>query len=301
MPWSNQGGGGWKGGGGPWGQGPGGGGNQQPDLEEIFKRSQDRIKQAWPGSGMNKGLVAILALLGILIMGFYMFTVRVNPDEQGIVTRFGKYDHWLRPGLNFRLPAPIEVVYTPKVTNVNALEMGFRRGNDQRGGSGARDVPEESLMLTGDENIVDVDFIVFWQIKTEIDPRSGKPGVEQFPGARLGAPPQAAAQARAGDLNDRPRRDGLLHQMDVLLEVRAALGVGQHHLEAVGAELSHQLQHAEGIGGVRRLQQEPRSARDRETAQAIVIQGLGLEKIDLRPWPNIQGDPGVIEPLAKLR
>ena len=82
--------------------------------------------------------------------------------------RFGEYVRDAQPGANYHLPYPIETVLTPKVTRVNRIDIGMRVVEDaRRGGSSVRDVPEESLMLTGDENIVDVDFSVFWVIKTE--------------------------------------------------------------------------------------------------------------------------------------
>lgn len=167
MPWSNQGGGGnggpWGkggggGGGGPWGQGPTPGGGQPPnDFEDILKRSQDRFRQAIPGGGMNRGLTTLLILLGLAAALFYMGTVRVNPDELGIVTRFGKYDRTLLPGLNLRLPYPFEEVYLPKVTQVNTMTVGRGNASTSKG-------TDASLMLTGDENIVDVGFIVKWRI-----------------------------------------------------------------------------------------------------------------------------------------
>jgi membrane protease subunit HflK len=165
MPWSNQsGGGGWKGGGGgPWGPRPGPG--QQPDLEEILRRSQDRLRQAMPGGRMGGPFAVLLAVVLVALIGFFGFTVRVNPDELGIVLRFGKYVRQLPPGLNFRWPYPIEQVELPKVTRINRIEVGMRGSSDTRDASSTiRDVPEESLMLTGDENIVDVDFVVFWRI-----------------------------------------------------------------------------------------------------------------------------------------
>ncbi len=167
MPWNNQsggGGGGWKGGG-PWGQGPGGGGSGQPDLEEILKRSQDRLKQAMPGGGLNKGMMLLLTLVGLAVVAFLGFTVRVNPDEQGIVTRFGAFHRQLTPGLSLRLPPPIEKVYLPKVTALNKTEVGSFRSTDGRTATTNRGAAEEGIMLTGDENIVDADFVVFWQIK----------------------------------------------------------------------------------------------------------------------------------------
>ena len=167
MPWSSQnGGGGWKSsGGGPWGQGPAGGG-QPPDLEEILKRSQDRLKQAMPGGGISGSLLFFLALAAIAAIGFFGFTFRVNPDEKGVVLRFGELVREVPQGLHFRLPYPVEEVYLPKVTITRRTEIGLRAGVGGRGfAAPTRDVPEESLMLTGDENIVDVDFVVFWQIK----------------------------------------------------------------------------------------------------------------------------------------
>jgi membrane protease subunit HflK len=172
MPWSNQsgGGGGWKGGGqGPWGPRPGGPG-QQPDLEEILRRSQDRLRQAMPGGRMGGPLGVLIAVVLIGLIGFFGFTVRVNPDELGIVLRFGEYVRQLPPGLNFRWPYPIEEVELPKVTRINRIEIGMRGSSDSRDASTTiRDVPEESLMLTGDENIVDVDFVVFWRIANAPD------------------------------------------------------------------------------------------------------------------------------------
>lgn len=167
MPWNPQGGGGgpWGGGGqGPWGRG--GGGPQPPDLEELLRRSQDRFRRAMPGGfGGGRGFaLIILAALAIWgLTGFY----RVGPDEQGVVLRFGEYVRNAGPGLHYHLPSPIESALTPKVTTINRIELGFRSIGEARGRATtpARDVAEESLMLTGDENIVDIDFSVFWQIK----------------------------------------------------------------------------------------------------------------------------------------
>lgn len=169
MPWSNQsGGGGWKGGGGPWGPRPGP--SQQPDLEEILRRSQDRLRQAMPGGRMGGPFAALIAVVAVGVIAFFGFTVRVNPDEVGIVLRFGEYVRQLPPGLNFRWPYPIEQVDLPKVTRINRIEIGMRGSSDTRDASSTiRDVPEESLMLTGDENIVDIDFVVFWQISDAPD------------------------------------------------------------------------------------------------------------------------------------
>lgn len=166
MPWSNQGGGGgWRGGnGGPWGSPPGGGSNRPPDLEEILRRSQDRLKSVMPGGSMGaKGLLLIVLVL-VALWGFSgIYTVRT--DEQGVVLRFGEFVSQTDPGLHYHLPYPIETVLTPQVTKVNRIDIGMRLIEDGRT-STARDVPEESLILTGDENIVDVDVSVFWVIKS---------------------------------------------------------------------------------------------------------------------------------------
>jgi len=172
MPWSNQSGGGngggWKGGGGggggPWGQGPG---NQPPDLEEMLKRSQDRMKQVMHGGGVPGPLAFLAAVAAAAVVAWYAFFFRVDPDELGVVMRFGEFVRQEPPGLHFRLPYPIEEVVKPKVTRQNIIEIGMRSAAFERGfgGGGVQDVKEESLMLTGDENIVDIDFVVYWRIK----------------------------------------------------------------------------------------------------------------------------------------
>jgi modulator of FtsH protease HflK len=164
MPWSNQGGGPWGSGPrGPWGSGPQSSGPTPPDLEELLRRSQDKLKTVLPGNLGGKGF-ALIALAAVVIWFFSGF-FRVEPDELGVVLRFGKYTRDARPGLNYHWPYPIETVLTPRVTRVNRIDIGMRLVEDLRRGTTMRNVPEESLMLTGDENIVDVDFSVFWLIK----------------------------------------------------------------------------------------------------------------------------------------
>jgi modulator of FtsH protease HflK len=167
MPWSNQGGGPWGSGGGggkgPWGSGQQPSGPTPPDLEEFLRRSQDRLRTVLPGGLGGKG-VMLIVLAAVAIWGFSGF-FRVDPDELGVVLRFGKYVREVQPGLNYHLPYPIETVLTPKALRVNKIDIGMRIVEDLRRGTTTRDVPEESLMLTGDENIVDVDFVVFWRIK----------------------------------------------------------------------------------------------------------------------------------------
>ena len=165
MPWTNDGGGGWKGGaGGPWGQGPSGG-NPPPDLEEILRRGQDKLRQAVPGGLGFLGTFLIL-LVAAAAIGYFGFTVRVNPDERAVVQRFGRFDRELSNGINFRWPYPIEEVTVIPYTRQNRVEVGFSSGGSGPYGPLRNpNKPEESLMLTGDENIVDVNFNVFWNVK----------------------------------------------------------------------------------------------------------------------------------------
>ena len=169
MPWTNQGGGGDSNGGGqnprgPWGRGPSGRGPQPPDLEDLLRRSQERLRAALPGGGFGSGalIVIVLAVIAVwLASGIYI----VNHSEQGVVLRFGPFVARTGPGINYHLPWPIEIAYTPNVTQQNQINIGYRTAGDTDDQSQAADVPEESLMLTGDENIVDINFTVFWVIK----------------------------------------------------------------------------------------------------------------------------------------
>jgi membrane protease subunit HflK len=165
MPWSNQGGGPWGSGPkGPWGSGPQSQGPTPPDLEEILRRGQDKLRHFMPGGNLGGRGIALLVLGALVLWGFSGF-FRVEPDELGVVLRFGKVVREVQPGLNYHLPYPVEAVLTPKALRVNKIDIGMRLIDDSRRGSSTRDVPEESLMLTGDENIVDVDFSVLWKVK----------------------------------------------------------------------------------------------------------------------------------------
>jgi modulator of FtsH protease HflK len=159
-PWGGGPGGG-PGGGGPWGRGGGGGPGRPPDLEDFIRKGQERLRRLMPGGGGGRGLILIgivlLALWGV--SGFY----RVQPDQQGVVLRFGKWVSTTSPGLNWHWPYPIEEVIRPSVEAINSIDIGFRRLS-QTGRSSARNVEEESLMLTGDQNIIDIEFTVQWKI-----------------------------------------------------------------------------------------------------------------------------------------
>ncbi|GAK44840.1 HflK protein [Tepidicaulis marinus] len=156
MPWNNQsGGGGWQNGGnrGPWGQPPSGGGRggqEPPDLEDLIRKGQERLRGILPSGGGSSGGFIVVGLILLGLLGWSSF-YRVDTDQQGVVLRFGEAVRTAGPGLHFKLPYPIETVYSPSVTKVNRVNIG-------------ENSIDESLMLTGDENIVDVDFVVLWRI-----------------------------------------------------------------------------------------------------------------------------------------
>jgi membrane protease subunit HflK len=101
-----------------------------------------------------------IALLLWMLTGIYV----VGPDEVGVVQTFGKYSKTAQSGLNYHFPFPIENVSTPKVTEVKRIEIGFRTvGKNQY-----QTISRESLMLTGDENIVDAEMIVQYKIKDPV-------------------------------------------------------------------------------------------------------------------------------------
>ena len=174
MPWNNQG-GRWQGGGqGPWGGrpssgGPSGGGQQPPDLEELIRKGQDRLKQMFPGGGGPFGnKMVILAGVGVLV-GLWMLSgfYRVEPSQRGVELMFGRFHEVTEPGLRYHLPWPIQTVIRPEVERVNRVEVGFRSAAAAPAGQRAtanRDLTHESMMLTGDENSVYIHFEIQWKM-----------------------------------------------------------------------------------------------------------------------------------------
>jgi membrane protease subunit HflK len=173
-PWgSNQGGsnGGRKN---PWGsgggnKGPSGGGRgpDQPDLDDILSRMQDGMKGFMPGGfGGGKVILAGIGALAVLWLASGLYIV--NPGEHAVVQRFGA---WVRTvdteGLKYHLPAPLENVSKFNVNEIRTMNIGFTGPAGRTGTTVAgRDVPEESLMLTSDFNIVDLDFVIQWNISS---------------------------------------------------------------------------------------------------------------------------------------
>ena len=120
-------------GGGPWGSGPSGGPYKQPDLEQLLKRGQDKLKQVIPGgSGLPGPFMFLIVVVLAAIVAFYAFTFRVSPDELGVVLHLGKVERQEPPGLHFRLPYPIDEVRLPKVTRQNIIEVGMRSAGTSR-------------------------------------------------------------------------------------------------------------------------------------------------------------------------
>ena len=166
MPWQNNGGSGgpWGSGGGsgggprnPWGGGSGsggggGGGQQPPNLDDLIRRGQERLRASLPG-GSGGGNVLGLAVGALVVLWLATSSIyRVNADEVGVVQRFGEYVRQSYPGLHFKLPAPFETVTKPKVTQENTIEVG------------SADRATETLVLTSDQNIVDISYTVRWKI-----------------------------------------------------------------------------------------------------------------------------------------
>jgi len=177
MAWNNNSGGPWGsgggGGGGPWGSGGGGGnrgggpfGRRPPDMEDVIRRGQERLRNLMPGGlGSFKGLllIALAAIVIWLLTGFF----RVQPNQQAIQLVFGKpYGGPVASGLHYNLPGPIGNVVVVNVQDQRRTVIGQRGGSTSTPyGRGTRPTSSENLMLTGDENIVDIEFAVLWQIK----------------------------------------------------------------------------------------------------------------------------------------
>jgi membrane protease subunit HflK len=154
---------------GPWGRGPtgpsgggGGGGNLPPNISNFLRDMQDRIRRLLPNGEFTTGVIILLVVGAIglwLLTGLYF----VSTHEQGVVLRFGKFETITGPGPNYHLPWPIETVELPEVTTTHQIDIGYQEASESNDAQ-PEDVPSESLMLTGDENIVDVNFTVYWVI-----------------------------------------------------------------------------------------------------------------------------------------
>ena len=143
----------------------------EPNAESGFE-ARDRFERFVPGGGfgggkgfiliLGKGFTLIIAVVAVIWLwsGFY----RVQPDQQGVVLRFGQLVKTTKPGRYWHLPYPIETVLTPSIKTIHRIDIGFRFLDAKRSRGQRRDVPEESLMVTGDQKIIDIDFEVQWKI-----------------------------------------------------------------------------------------------------------------------------------------
>jgi modulator of FtsH protease HflK len=167
------------GGGGPWSGGPSGGPGRPggprpiPDLDQLIGQVQAFIRRLIGGSGGGRGGQGFrltggrpILLIGLAVIALWLASgiYRVEPDEQGVVLLFGAVNRVTSPGLRYHLPWPLERVELPAVTRINRTEIGYRSGS----GEGPVQVPSESLMLTGDENIIDINLAVFWKINDAV-------------------------------------------------------------------------------------------------------------------------------------
>jgi len=167
----------------PWGKGPRGGGNnpwgsnggghgrgpEQPDLDEMLRKAQDNMKNFLPGN-MGSGKIIGLALLVIIALwlasGFFI----VQPGEQAVVQRFGEWTRTqTQEGLGYHFPVPIGQVTLVNVNEIRRMNIGFFERMTRNSGEQRQDIPEESLMLTSDRNIVDLDLVIQWDIKSAED------------------------------------------------------------------------------------------------------------------------------------
>ena len=164
----------------PWGnkrkdeQGP-------PDLDEVVRKMQDKLgglfggKKGGGGSdGPNPGkggAAGVGIIAGVILAGWLIYDMAhiIQPAEQGVVLRFGKYVDTIQPGLNFRLPRPFERVVRVDVARNRDVLIGYRAGGSGRTGGRNASVASEALMLTRDENIVDVRFAIQYNIKSSSD------------------------------------------------------------------------------------------------------------------------------------
>ena len=156
-----------------------------PELEKVMEQLRHLAQRAMGTGGGFLNLAFALGAIAVALIWLATGIYRVEPDEEGLVLRFGAYVGSTPPGLNYHAPWPISTVLLLPVTRINRVEIGFRsntaeemdiaprspdgRGEPSRTFFPARDLSEESLMLTGDENIVDINASVFWRISNAPD------------------------------------------------------------------------------------------------------------------------------------
>ncbi len=151
------------------GRGGGGGGGEPPDLDEMLRKAQENFRSVMPNRFQGTPMIGML-IIGVVLLwlasGFYV----VNPGEHAVEQRFGAWSETKAdPGLGYHLPAPIETVEIVNVEEIRKMNIGFQEAFSRNGASSRRDIPDESLMLTSDRNIVDLDMVIQWNIKSSED------------------------------------------------------------------------------------------------------------------------------------
>ena len=227
MPWTNDNGGGQPKG--PWGQTPARspkkgpdlgsapqGGVRPPDFETLLSKGWAEVRRYIPPGALGRNGVTTIAVLAFalwLVSGVYT----VNPQEQGVVLRFGAFITHTGPGTHYHLPWPIETAYTPNVKKINQVDIGFKPPAEANGQP--EDVADESYMLTGDENIVDMQFTVNWRIK---DANAYLFNVDLAIGSKTGDTVKAAAESAMREVVGQDRIDLIMtsHREEIQIRVQ---------------------------------------------------------------------------------
>lgn len=222
--------------GGPWGAGNDDGSKDprknakrgsESDLENFLRRQQDKMKNTLgtENGGWNPKTVGLLVLAGLFALIVYNSAFTVAPDQTGVVTRFGAYQAPPRPpGLNFMF-WPVDRVQVLRVTAENLEEIGYRSGSDH---INRQDVPDESLMLTADENIVSVGFNVTWAIKPD------KPQDFLFNVAEVQETIRAVAESAMREVVGRNRAEDIITKGQSILQADV-VAIMQRTLDSYGA------------------------------------------------------------------
>ncbi|AIL65485.1 Modulator of FtsH protease HflK [Rickettsiales bacterium Ac37b] len=246
--------------------------NNDNELDELLRSSQEKIQKVLrdgkKGGGKVFLLIVLVVLLAWLSSGFY----NVEQGEQAIVLRFGKFVRLAMPGLNYHIPDPIEKVIKQRVERIESEEIGSRSAQTdgiyiQR--NTPRQVPEESLMLTGDENLVDVNFIVQWKIRdikqyifNVLKPRDAvKSAAESAMRDVIGNTPIVVAQTQGRSVVETRVRELLQHMLDIY----------QAGIEIVNVRLLKVEPPSEVIDAFRDVQ-TARADKEREINQAQAYQ-----------------------------
>jgi membrane protease subunit HflK len=157
-------------GGGPWGSPPGGNEPRRPpsngkgpagkgpnDFEAILRQGQEKLSEWWPGA--HGGSMIALLIGAVVVIWLLSGIYRVDPNEQAVVQRFGALARTESLGLHYHLPTPIETVTIVDVTRRNQTEVGSRN---------SRESTDAGTMLTGDSNIVELGFVIVWQVRDPV-------------------------------------------------------------------------------------------------------------------------------------